>query len=308
MSTQSPTEWNLKETVKWAKETFPFEDIGKSIFVNKLTGLDLLELTSSEKAMKAGLSFGHAAQVVREVKKLCFTSSLDASKVIYKSKISFEKSDVTTSLYSFEQFLVNKGVSLNGKDWRTIFVDNLADQALTDVKNKTLILRVLDQLPEDTDWKTAKNSFIAEVFPTANDDSWLSMLMMLQPMPTDTMQEYCDRFIHLHDSIFPLCATLQATPNLAVQHLHKKIPWKYYDLILSRNPKLSYESLQEYVSILKEVLANTFATKFVWKESRTFPDNNNRQTFHGKKRAYVEMNRSSTGISNSHTTPSVYSS
>ena len=113
MSTKSPMEWNLEETVKWAEETFDFEEIAKWIFVNKVTGPDLLELTSSEKAMKAGLSFGLAAQLVREVKKLGFTSSLDASKVIYKSKISFEKSEVTTSLYSFEQFLVNKGVSLD---------------------------------------------------------------------------------------------------------------------------------------------------------------------------------------------------
>ena len=290
--TKTPKEWSRDDVAKWAEENFEFPEVSKWLYNNMVTGLDLLELTSAEKAQKAGLPYGLAAQLTRVVKTLGLSSAVDVQKISYKTRISFEKEEIISSFYSFEQFLANKSVALHGKDWRPIFVDTVGDQNLVDVNNKALILRVLDQLPEEATWFQAKEAFLLEVFPTANDKTWLGMLDELTPQNTDTMKTFIDKFSQLFKAIVPHCSTLQKTPSLEVHSLHEKIPKRFHDTILSKDPKMNYEGLEDYISVLKGNLSETFNTKQVWSDIKPSNNNNNNNNSHNRFKPHHHGKRS----------------
>ncbi len=256
--------WTVDDVQQWAMDEFEFEEIGKWAKQSFSMGKALLQLTTTEKAMKAGLPFGLASIVADAVVSIGKLSTVDIDKLKYSKSMNFDKNEVILTLYQFEQYLSVTNVSLHSKDWRIILIKNQSNEDFCDTKNQSILNSVLEKLSVDANWMTAKAAILEEIFPCATNKTWLGFLEETKPSSADTMKSFTDRWIRIYQAVSPLCEILTNRPDVGIEILHENMPRQFRDRILAVKPKLDYEKPEEYVETLRGLFPESFNQNHWW--------------------------------------------
>ena len=142
-----PNKWTRDEVNEWASETFKEPEVSKWLHDNFYDGPGLLRIKSFP-----GLPGGLEDQLERPIITLGFSKKPHTFKARYNTKMHFTKPLIVKTLYQFESFLHEKGISPHTDDWRDLLVNNQNDDDYkTTDTSQIFVMSTMNKIPVESD-------------------------------------------------------------------------------------------------------------------------------------------------------------